>query len=204
MHRPPTRETARLIVVDAAGSEPPMTEDSLESLRDRVASLQVTRCRMVHERVRTENGRVVCVFRGEPEPTPVRIGLCSPEARARNLACGHTMARYVLLDAVAALHSAGRLTDAEHDPLRQALERASDAIHLLDHRKGHAEKALALASEGDHASREGSAAEVRRLEEEHDACAERIRELRSAVLARLDAAVGDGPMQGAEMPALLT
>ena len=173
-----------------------MTADSPESLRalrDRVASLQVTRCRMVHERVRVENGRIVRVSRGEPEPIPVRIGLCGPEARARNLACGHTMARYVLLDAVAALHAAGRLPDAEHAPLRQALESVSDAIHLLDHRKGHAERALALASEGDHASREESGAEVRRLEEEHDAYAEQVRELRSAVLAHLDAALSALP-----------
>jgi hypothetical protein len=163
--------------------------ESLRALRDRVASLQVTRCRMLHERVRVENGVVLRVWRGEPEPTPVRVGLCSPEERARNLACGHTMARYVLLDAVAALRAAGRLTDAEHDPLRRALESVSDAIHLLDHRKGHAEKALALRSEADSSSRNESAAEVRRLEEEHDALAGRIRELQGAVLARLDAAV---------------
>lgn len=175
---------------------------ALRALRDRVASLQVTRCRMLHERVRVEDGRVLRVWRGEPEPTPVRIGLCGPEERARNLACGHTMARYVLLDAAAALHAAGRLTDAEHAPLRQALESVSDAIHLLDHRKGHAEKKLALASEADPPSGREAAAEVRRLEEEHDACAERIRELRGVVLAHLDAAVDAGTVERGGAPAL--
>jgi hypothetical protein len=184
--------------------------DSLESLRalsEQVASLQVTRCRMFHERVRVENGAVLRVSRGEPEPSPVRIGLCSPEVRARNLACGHTMARYVLLDAVRALHAAGRLPGAAHGPLEQALESVCNAIHLLDHQKGDAERQLALSSEREHRSRgepaeeeaageaARSAAEVRRLEEQHDAYAEQIRELQGAVLAHLDAALSDGSVQ---------
>lgn len=188
-----------------------MPADSLESLRvlrEQVASLQVTRCRMIHERVRVEDGAAMRVSRGEPEPSLVRIGLCSPEVRARNLARGHTMARYVLLDAVQALHAAGSLPDAVHDPLREALESVCNAIHLLDHRKGEAERQLALSSETNHLSRGGaaeeegttgaarSAAEVRRLEEEHDAYAEQIRELRGAVLAHLDAAIIDSGARG--------
>src|SRR3989337_863431 len=93
--------------------------DSLRTLREQVASLRVIRCRMLHERVRVEDGAARRVSRGEPEPSLVRIGLCSPEVRARNLACGHTMARYVLLDAVQALHAAGSLPGAAHDPLRE-------------------------------------------------------------------------------------
>lgn len=181
-----------------------MTADTLESLRtlrDRVAALRVTRCRMSHERVRIENGSVLRVSRGEPEPALVRIGLCSPEARARNLACGHTMARYVLLDAVQALHTAGRLPSGACDSLRQGLESVSDAIHLLDHRKGDAERDLALRSEGKDAPRGEAAAEVGRLEEQHDACAERIRELQGAVLAHLDAAVLDGSAHATGAPA---
>lgn len=189
-----------------------MPADSLESLRtlrEQIASLRVTRCRMFHERVRVENGAVLRVSRGEPEPGLVRVGLCGPEVRARNLACGHTMARYVLLDAVRALHAAGRLPGAAHDALREALESVCDAIHLLDHQKGDAERQLALSSERRHRSREGaadeegasaaarSAAEVRRLEEQHDAHAEQIRELQGAVLAHLDAAIIDGSVRGA-------
>src|SRR4028119_1987478 len=100
--------------------------ESLRTLRDRIASLQVTRCRMFHERVRVENGAVLRVYRGEPEAGVVRIGLCSPEVRARNLACGHTMARYILLDAVQALHAAGVLPDDEHTRPPRALESACD------------------------------------------------------------------------------
>jgi hypothetical protein len=183
-----------------------MPADSLEplrALREQVAALQVTRCRMFHERVRVENGAVLWVHRGEPEPSPVRIGLCSPEVRARNLACGHTMARYVLLDAVRALHAAGRLPRAAHDPLEQALEGVCNGIHLLDHQKGDAERELALSSEREHRSRgepaeeeatgeaAHAAAEVRRLEEQHDVYAEQIRELQVAVLAHLEAALTD-------------
>jgi hypothetical protein len=181
-----------------------MPADSLESLRalrERIASLGVARCRMIHERVRIENGAALRVSRGEPEPSLVRIGLCSPEVRARNLACGHTMARYVLLDAVRALHAAGRLAEAAHDALEQALESVCNDIHLLDHQKGDAERQLALSSEGKHRScgdaaqeeatsaAARSAAEVRRLEEQHDAYAERISELQVEVLAHLDAAI---------------
>ncbi|HEY0152801.1 MAG TPA: hypothetical protein VGB92_12445 [Longimicrobium sp.] len=168
-----------------------MPADSLESLRDRIASLQVTRCRMFHERVRIENGAVLRVYRGEPEPGVVRIGLCSPEVRARNLACGHTMARYVLLDAVQALHAAGVLPDDEQVRLQRALESASDAIHLLDHQKGHAERHLALSTEANQQPSE-EASEVRRLEEQHDAYAEQIRDLQREVLEHLDAALDGG------------
>lgn len=165
-----------------------MPAESLQSLRDRIASLHVTRCRMFHERVRIENGAVLRVSRGKAEPALVRIGLCSPEARSRNLACGHTMARYVLLDAVHALHAAGKLPDDTRDTLLQALGSVSDAIHILDHRKGEAERRLALASEGKQQPSEG-VAEVELLEEQHDSHAEQIRELQRAVLEHLDAAL---------------
>lgn len=152
--------------------------EALRTLRDRVAELQVTRCRMLHERVRIEDGSVLRVSRGEPEPILVRIGLCSPEMRARNLACGHTMARYVLLDALRGLHAAGDRPRSAQDALHEAVESVSNAIHLLDHAKGDAEKKLALSSERKHlscvgpgaeeAAREAalSAAEVKRLEEQ--------------------------------------
>lgn len=187
-----------------------MTAESLESLRtlrDQVAALQVTRCRMLHERVRIENGSVLRVSRGESEPSLVRIGLCSPEVRARNLACGHTMARYVLLDALRAVHAAGDLPGSASDALYESVESVSNAIHLLDHAKGDAEKQLALSSERKHLASVGSgaeeapreaavsAAEVKRLEEQHDACAEQIGELRTAVLARLDATLHDSSVR---------
>lgn len=166
-----------------------MPTESLQSFRDRIASLQVTRCRMFHERVRIENGAVLRVYRGKPEPGVVRIGLCSHEVRARNLACGHTMARYLLLDAVQALHAAGVLPDDEQTRLQRALESVSDAIHLLDHQKGHAERHLALSTEAKQQPLDG-AAEVKRLEEQHDAYAEQIRGLQREVLEHLDAALG--------------
>lgn len=169
-----------------------MPADSLKSLREQIASLQVTRCRMLHERVRVVEGVVLRASRGGREPDVVRMGLCSPEARGRNLACGHTMARYVLLDAVRALRAAGILPEAAHDPLIEALESVGNAIHLLDHQKGEAERRLALASEStgscDGAAEE-AAVEIRRLERQHDAYAEQMRELRGEVLAHLDAAI---------------
>lgn len=161
--------------------------DSLRGLRDRIASLQVIRCRMLHERVRVEDGVALRVSRGEREPGLVRIGLCSPEDRARNLACGHTMARYALLDAIQALRAAGSVPPAECRSLEQALEDVANEIHLLDHRKGDAERTLALASERGVVSAE--AAEVRRLEAQHDAHAGQLQAIQIAVLSHLDGAI---------------
>ncbi|HEX8360215.1 MAG TPA: hypothetical protein VF613_08910 [Longimicrobium sp.] len=153
--------------------------------------MQVIRCRMVHERVRMEDGAVLRARRGGPRPELVRMGLCSPEVRGRNLACGHTMARYVLFDAVRALQAAG----GPHDALLRELESVSNSIHLLDHEKGDAERQLALASEMEPPT-EGAAtlraAEIKRLEEQHDEFAERMRGLQRTVLAHLDTAIGDG------------
>jgi hypothetical protein len=171
-----------------------VSPESLRALRDQIASLQVTRCRMFHERVRVENGAVLRVSRGEAEPAVVRIGLCSPEVRARNLACGHTMARYVLLDAVQALHAAGTLPDDAHAHLRHALATVIDAIHLLDHEKGDAERQHALSSEGKQGPIERDA-EVRRLEAQHDGYAAEIAELQRTILAHLDAALGPAPIE---------
>ena len=165
--------------------------ESLHTLRDRIVSLQVTRCRMFHERVRIEIGAVLRVSRGEPEQAVVRIGLCSPEVRARNLAFGHTMARYLLLDAVQALHAAGMLPEDARARLQREVESVSDAIHLLDHQKGNAERHLALTTEAKQEPSLG-AAEVRRLEGQHDAYAEQIRDLRRTVLEYLDAALDGG------------
>lgn len=176
---------------------------SLLALRARIAALHVRPCRMLHERVRQDGGAVLRVFRGEPEPVLVRVGLCSPEARARNLACGHTMARYVLLDALDALQTAGALPESTHARLRRAVESVSDSIHLLDHQKGEAEKRRALAAERKHLHTDGSTAEaaalatalaaaeaeVRRIEGEHDAYAAEVRELREVVLEHVDAAI---------------
>jgi hypothetical protein len=165
--------------------------DSLRTLREQVASLQVIRCRMVHERVRVEDGVVLRVSRGGAEPGLVRLGLCSPGVRGRNLACGHTMARYVLFDAVHAL------PDAIRDPLLEALESVHNAIHLLDHQKGDAERQLALSSEMKNELCEGArasetprwASEIKRIEQQHDLYAEQIREIQAGVLAHLDVAI---------------
>lgn len=161
------------------------------ALRDRVAALRVTRCRLAHERVRRENGRALRVHRGEAEAAPVRVGLCDPEERAGQLACGHTMARYALLEALASLHAAGELSEAAHVELDGRLRRVSDAIHLLDHEKGEAEKRRAFLPEGSGESA-AAAAEVRALERRHDGYAEEVREVHAAVLRRLDALVPPG------------
>jgi hypothetical protein len=163
---------------------PAHSPESLRTLRAQVASLQVIRCRMVHERVRIENGVALRRSGGGAEPALVRLGLCSPEVRGRNLACGHTMARYVLFDAVRAL---------QQDPLLEALETVHNAIHLLDHQKGDAERQLALSSEMKNVLETARwASEIERIEQQHDLHVEQIRKIQAAMLAHLDAAIHEG------------
>ncbi len=95
------------------------------------------------------------------------------------------------------------LPGGARDGLREALESVCNAIHLLDHPKGDAERQVALSFEMDHEERASAAvraaAEVKRLEEQHDAYAEHIRELRGAVLAHLDAAIRESTTRGEEL-----
>jgi hypothetical protein len=171
-------------------------------LRDRIAALQLVECRMAHERLRREQGRLVRIDRGEPEPVLARRGLCSAEVREQRLACGHTMARYLLHRALRVLRLAGELGEREHGELEQALGGLGDQVHLLDHRKGEAERRSGLLAEGLSLSErpsaaarmalEAAAAEVRALEQEHEGYVRELGVWRERILRHLDLVIGRG------------
>src|SRR5215207_4743614 len=107
----------------------------LPRLREELAALCVVKCHMSHERVvRAADSMlpVVCRF---PEGSYQRVGLCSPEARARRLGCSHTTARTKLERAISELDTRGEPGAS----LGHELNWLDNEIHLLDHRKGEAE-----------------------------------------------------------------
>lgn len=111
----------------------------LASLRDRIASLRVVKCRMSHARVvgvRGAAGRGG--HRGSPPPFS-QVGLCSPAERGERLGCSHTMSRVMVDGGISQL---GR---GKAEQLGQELNLLTNEIHLLDHRKGEAEARLAAA-----------------------------------------------------------
>jgi hypothetical protein len=112
-----------------------------------------------------------------------RAGLCSEAARATNLACSHTMARYRLRDAI--MQMPGEAVEA----VVAALHELEQAISLVDHRRYDAEsrRAGTRLAEADDAP---EAREIDALVVEHRARVARANELRDDVLRRLDEALG--------------
>lgn len=82
-----------------------MTDDELSNfieLLDKISNLQSVKCRMAHERVRTDEETGLPIAQIQPELGYKRIGLCSPEIRDKQLSCGHTMSRYLYAESAVA------------------------------------------------------------------------------------------------------
>jgi hypothetical protein len=169
--------------------------DYLKALRTEIAALMAVKCRMFHERIIRAAGSNLPVVCRVPERSYQRIGLCDPETRARQLGCGHTMSRYRLEKAIAELDPEN-VSAAEKTLLGSELNYLVNEIHLLDHKKGEAEKALAIALE--EVYEEGGAAsanderlrfaenQITQIEQLHDEYVARIGALRDRVLAQID------------------
>ena len=165
------------------------------SLREEIAALTVVKCHMSHERVIVADESMLPVICRFPESSYARIGLCSPEIRAKRLACSHTSARIKLEDAINSLNRGDEESNELGQLLSSELKSLNNQIHLLDHRKGEAEKTLARILEEAYrpggAGREGKElieAEnaVRELERTHDEYVERIGLLRERVVSEMD------------------
>lgn len=165
--------------------------DHLQSVLTEISALSVVKCRMSHERVRTEGALPVVsrLFEGSYE----RFGLCSPELRAQRLGCSHTAARIKLQNAIDRLNIAGASGDGAS--LGDELNWLNNQIHLLDHRKGEAEQILARAAEQTHRAGASERAPkeliearnaVGELERVHDEYVELIGALRDKVAHELE------------------
>jgi hypothetical protein len=154
----------------------------LIALRRRVEALRAWPCDMAHESIPPGPGGDP--MRSARSPSGfARIGLCLEAERATNLACSHTMARYLLRDAIMLVAGDG------DEAVVAALHELEQAISLLDHRRYDAENEAASArlAKADGAPGER---EIAALVAEHRACARRAGELRDDVLRRIDAALG--------------
>jgi len=146
----------------------------------------VVKCGMSHERVLLTSDSMPLVCR-VPEGYK-RVGLCTSEVRASRLGCSHTTARIKLKAAIEVLEPGGSDSRA---PLAAELNWMDNQIHLLDHRKGEAEKKLATIFETNNqvsncALLGKAEEEIRELEQLHDDYVERIGKLRDKVVAELD------------------
>jgi hypothetical protein len=170
----------------------------LSSLREEIVALCAVKCRMFHERVITEAVSMLPVVCRFPESNYQRIGLCSPELRSQRLGCSHTTARIKLGSAIDELEMAGADNSRPASFLAQELNWLNNEIHLLDHRKGDAEKALAKILEETYGSpdrvRTGeklreAEEQIRELERLHDKYVDRIGALRDRVVTEIDSLI---------------
>jgi hypothetical protein len=160
----------------------PLAAEALIALRRRVEALRAASCDMAHERIPA--GPDGAPVRSTRSPSGfARVGLCSEAARATNLTCSHTMARYRLRDAIMQMPGEGV------ESVVAALHELEQAISLLDHRRYDAEsrRAGARLAKADDAP---GKCEIDALVAEHRACVMRASELRDDVLRRIDEALG--------------
>lgn len=177
-----------------------MKNDLLKRLiesREQLGRLKAVNCRMAHERVLLDRDTRLPVAGAVPEMEFQRVGLCDAAKRYRNPACSHTMARYPMADALDILESLG-----EYDQWRDEFNQLNNAIHLLDHAKGDAEKQLARGIKKLHESAfketEGDSSaiklfsineQINEMELRHNNYAAKIEKLRNKILAAVNSAI---------------
>lgn len=170
---------------------PPSSErlDRLKALRQEIAGLVVVKCRLAHERVRRDPLSDKPLTRPFPEGSYDRVGLCPFAVRAQSLVCSHSTSRIRLERVIQAL----RASDAHAEPggvlaaLHAELQWLDNEIHLLDHRKGEAEKTVADGWQAADAARVARAEDaVRSMEHVHDQYADRVDALKANVLSEID------------------
>ena len=184
--------------------------DYLFSLREEIVALGAVKCHMSHERIISVAGSMLPVVSRLPESNYQRVGLCSPETRAQRLGCSHTMARIKLESAIDELETGASETSGPESFLRSELNWLDNEIHLLDHRKGEAEKTLGLLAADSASDRAGQTeslkeaeARVREMEHLHDEYVERMGILRDRIVAEMDRLierVGAASVQNRERP----
>ncbi|MBA73926.1 MAG: hypothetical protein CMO30_25860 [Tistrella sp.] len=162
-------------------SLPPQTR--LEGLRAEIAAARIVDCGMVHERVlRAADGQTPL-----PSDLPngvVRAGLCPMPVRRQRLACSHTTARVRMIEAVRALQD---VDDPAAATLQDRLGELDARIGRIDHARGDAELAHALACrDGDAATRDDAAAQIARTGQQFTRALAELDALRSDLLAAMD------------------
>ena len=114
----------------------------LQELHKTVSGLRAVSCRMHHEEV-VQTTHASHLSSEETSSSALqfeRRGFCPHDFRSRQLACGHTTARYILHDALQELKNAQSANNTEITEALQEWSNLDGSIGRLDHRKGEAEK----------------------------------------------------------------
>ena len=169
--------------------------DDFFSLREEITALSVVKCRMFHERVIRAEGSLLPIVLWYSKDSYQRVGLCSPEIRAQRLGCSHTTARIKLERAISELEKFDEVIRAPGSAFRKELSCLDNEIHLLDHRKGEAEKTVARIVEELNGAAEATGKverlrqaeeNVREMERLHDDYVDRLGELKDKVVTEMD------------------
>jgi hypothetical protein len=154
-----------------------LPSDQLESVRQALAGLRVTACRIAHEQVVIRDGAAMRRTVGSDQIL-VRIGLCSWDARQGQLSCAHTTARHQLQRIVTSLEELQLLPEEVALHTRARISELADSIHAADWARGALDAALALATEaGDQESRSAHEQKIAALEREHTSASGALAEL---------------------------
>lgn len=162
----------------------------LIEIKEKVEDLKAVKCRVNHERVLTDKETGLPLSKYIGEKVYERIGFCPREVREQRISCGHTNAPDILKNALTLLDSEGK----DVEILRTELMNVITQIHLLDHRKGDAEKQLAILIEKKNNlpkksfEKEISPARdaINDLENEHRGYVDKIAEVRDRIVAELE------------------
>lgn len=169
---------------------------AVSEIANRIAAMQIVGCRLAHEQVCWERGRILRRRLGDEQILVRQV--CSWSVRKERLACAHTSARDAAERALLELRDARGLTEDACVSLLEELRTIGHEIQLLDHRKGEAEKAYALAVEraagaGGDPAIGALQSLISSMESEHGHHVSRLIQWRDAVLAAVDRTVnGDG------------
>ncbi len=173
----------------------------LLAMRDTLASLSAARCGLYHEVARFDAS---LPFPLVPTATPERYSsplFCPIDQRAGRLPCAHSTARRMLLRAIELL---GELRDDQGEPLLLELNVVEAEIGRLDHAMSdtakEADRLRRIIEAGEDSADDATLADalqrarkqITGIAAEHNRCAERIDGVRNRLMARIDAAIGDG------------
>ncbi len=164
--------------------------EKFSELYERIARLKAVKCRLAHERILYDKETNLPIPEDLPDEISYQnIGFCPREIRAERIACGHTMARYLLVNALTLLESNG----VETKNLRDDLDEATNNIHRLDHEKGFAEKRLAQLMEKKYSEPdndlngeiEQAKNAIKDVENLHSVYAEKIGSVRDSIISEM-------------------
>ncbi|CAN5292282.1 hypothetical protein BH10ACI1_BH10ACI1_01060 [soil metagenome] len=157
-------------------------------LYEKITNLKSVKCRLMHERVQIDKTSKLPITKNVGEIVYDRIGFCRPEIRNERTSCGHTMAHISLLEAVKLLEAEGNITG----DLRKELNNLTNRIYQLDHKKGDAEKNLAVLIEKQFYEPEEvseknleAVAAIKEIETQHDECVEGLGNLRDQIIKEM-------------------